>query len=189
MKNTWVLLVKTSLPGTFCNAGELKTNIYTFDCFDEARTALRKMLKKYAFSKNSMFDGKGNIVHLHKYIEDLTAYDYSDFDDDNFITSQKLKAVERSLKNVFKGKDVVPKIMEGFYTNYMIAYTYENGEISFCGGDGDPCSLYAPVLRTNMFDMHEENNYFLYIDDLVGLDENTSELYIDLIHAEEFCNE
>lgn len=39
MKNTWVLLVKTSLPGTCCNAGELKTNIYTFDCFDEARTS------------------------------------------------------------------------------------------------------------------------------------------------------
>lgn len=188
MKNTWVLSVKTSLPGTCCNAGELKTNIYTFDCFDEARTALRKMLKKYAFSKNSMFDGKGNMVYLHKYIEDLTDYEDSDFDDD-FLTSKKLKAVERSLKNIFKGKDVVPKIMEGFYTDYMIAYTYENGEISFCGDDDGPCNGYAPVLRTNMFDMHEENNYFLYIDDIFGQNEETSELYIDLIHAEEFCNE
>lgn len=79
--------------------------------------------------------------------------------------------------------------------NWYIALDIEDlmkifsDEISFCGDDDGPCNGYAPVLRTNMFDMHGENNYFLYIDDLFGQDENTSEFYIDLIHAEEFCNE
>ena len=71
MKNTWVLSIKTSLPEVCENRGDLQTSIYTFDSFDEARTALRKALKKYAFSKNSMFDGKGNIIYFHKYIADL----------------------------------------------------------------------------------------------------------------------
>lgn len=74
MKNTWVLSIRTSLPEVCESHGDLKTSIYTFDSFEEARTALRKVLKKYAFSENSMFDGKGNIIYFHNYIADL-AYD------------------------------------------------------------------------------------------------------------------
>ena len=85
MKNTWVLSIKTSLPKVCESHGDLKTSIYTFDSFDEARAALRKALKKYAFSKNSMFDRKGNIIYFHKYIADL-AYD-DDMDEyDDFLS-------------------------------------------------------------------------------------------------------
>ena len=185
MKTTWVLSIRTSLPEVCESHGNLKTSIFAFESFEEARAALRKVIKKYAFSESSMFDGKGNIIYLHKYIEDMPDDDDSDEDDD-FLSSKKLKAVERALKNIFKGKDTVPKIKEGFYTDWMIAYTYENGEISFCGDDDGPCNGYDPVLRTNMFDMVEENNYFLYIDDMLGQDEATSELYIDLTRAKEF---
>ena len=185
MKNTWVLSIRTSLPEICESHGDLHTSIYTFDSFEEARAALRKVLKKYAFSENSMFDGKGNIIYFHKYITDL-AYD-DDMDEyGDFLSPKKLRAVERALKNIFKGNDIVPKIKEGFHTDYMIAYTYKNGEISFRGDDDGPCNGYAPVLRTNMFDMLEENNYFLYIDDMLGQDCATSELYIDLTRAKEF---
>ena len=185
MKNTWVLSIKTSLPEVCENHGDLQTSIYTFDSFDEARTALRKALKKYAFSKNSMFDGKGNIIYFHKYIADL-AYD-DDMDEyDDFLSPKKLRAVERALKNIFKGKDIVPKIKEGFYTDYMIAYTYENGEVSFRGDDDGPCNGYTPVLQTNMFSMEAPQNYYMYIDDAFGQDSASSELYIDLIRAREF---
>ena len=120
MKNTWVLSIKTSLPEVCENRGDLQTSIYTFDSFDEARTALRKALKKYAFSKNSMFDGKGNIIYFHKYIADL-AYD-DDMDEYyDFLSPKKLRAVERALKNIFKGNDIVPKIKEGFHTDYWDA--------------------------------------------------------------------
>ena len=70
MKNTWVLSIRTSLPEICESHGDLHTSIYTFDSFEEARTALRKVLKKYAFSENSMFDGKGNIIYFHNYIAD-----------------------------------------------------------------------------------------------------------------------
>ena len=49
MKNTWVLSIRTSLPDVCESHGDLQTSIYTFDSFEEARTALRKVLKKYAF--------------------------------------------------------------------------------------------------------------------------------------------
>ena len=57
MKNTWVLSIRTSLPEICESHGDLQTSIYTFDSFEEARSALRKVLKKYAFSENSMFNG------------------------------------------------------------------------------------------------------------------------------------
>ena len=185
MKNTWVLSIRTSLPEVCESHGDLQTSIYTFDSFEEARSALRKVLKKYTFSENSMFDGKGNIIYFHKYITDL-AYD-DDMDEyDDFLSPKKLRAVERALKNIFKGKDIVPKIKEGFYTDYMIAYTYENGEVSFRGDDDGPFNGYTPVLQTNMFSMEAPQNYYMYIDDAFGQDSASSELYIDLIRAREF---
>jgi hypothetical protein len=189
MKNTWVLSIRTSLPEACESHGDLHTSIYTFDSFEEARAALRKVLKKYAFSKNSMFDGRGQIIHLRKYVYNLTLDDvdgeHIDYYDD-FLDPTNLDAMEDAIYKIFKGKDVVPKIKEGFYTDYTIAYTYENGEVSFRGDGDGPYNGYAPVLRTNMFDMLEENNYFLYIDDMLGQDCATSELYIDLMRAKEF---
>ena len=85
MKNTWVLSIKTSLPKVCESAGELKTHVFTFESFEDARAALRKALKKYAFSKNSMFDGKGNIIYFKKEVDDFVeweqTYDNEEFDD------------------------------------------------------------------------------------------------------------
>ena len=189
MKNTWVLSIRTSLPEVCESHGDLQTSIYTFDSFEEARTALRKVLKKYAFSENSMFDGKGNIVHLRNYIFDLTCDDVDKEDIDycdDYLDPTNLAAMGSAIYKIFEGEDVVPKIKEGFYTDHMIAYSYQNGEVSFCGDGDGPCNGYDPVLRTNMFDMLEENNYFLYVDDMFGQDCATSELYIDLTRAKEF---
>lgn len=185
MKNTWVLSIRTSLPEVCESHGDLQTSYFAFSSFEEACTALRKVLKKYAFSENSMFDGKGNIIYLHKYIADL-AYD-DDMDEyGDFLSPKKLRAVERALKNIFKGNDIVPKIKEGFHTDYMIAYTYKDGEISFRGDDDGPCNGYSPVIKTNMFSLVEPSRYYLYIDDMFGQDSCTSELYIDLIRAKDF---
>ena len=184
MKNTWVLSIRTSLPEV-CESHGVQTSIYTFNSFEEARSALRKVLKKYAFSENSMFDGKGNIIYLHKYIADL-AYD-DDMDEyGDFLSPKKLKTVERALKNIFNGNDIVPKIKEGFHTDYMIAYTYGNGEISFRGDDDGPCNGYTPVLKTNMFSMEAPQHYYMYIDDAFGQNSASSELSIDLIRVREF---
>ena len=87
MKNTWVLSIRTSLPDVCESHGDLQTSIYAFDNFEEARTALRKMLKKYAFSENSMFDGKGNIIYFKKEVDEFVEWEekycnYADLDDE-----------------------------------------------------------------------------------------------------------
>lgn len=185
MNNTWVVSIKTSLPDVCYNSGELKTKIYLFDCFESARSAVRAILKKLSFSKNTMFDGDGKITHLSKYIESAMDSDDEEYDDD-VLTSSKLEYIHELFESIFKGEDVSPNLSEGDCTDWMIAYRYENGVISFYGDDDGPCNGYDPVLKTNMFTMKEENNYFLYIDDLLGQDEATSELYIDLMKAETF---
>ena len=189
MKNTWVLSIKTSLPEVCESAGELRTHVFTFENFEDARAALRKALKKYAFSKNSMFDGRGRIVHFLKYFDDPSLIDWDGeeiYYDGDYLDITNLDAMESSIHKIFEGKDIVPKIKEGFYTDYRIAYTYENGEVSFRGDDDGPYNGYTPVLKTNMFSMEAPQHYYMYIDDAFGQDSASSELYIDLIRAREF---
>ena len=62
----------------------------------------------------------------------------------------------------------------------MIAFDYSNGVIRFYGDDDGSCNGYDPVIYTNMFDMREEKDYFMYIEDLLGQDEYASQLCIDL---------
>ena len=64
MKEIWVLSVKTSLPNTCCNSAEMETTFTGYKSFTDARDDLRCILRNFAFSKNSMFDGKGNITKL-----------------------------------------------------------------------------------------------------------------------------
>ena len=117
MKNTWVLSIRTSLPEVCESHGDLQTSIYTFDSFEEARTALRKVLKKYAFSENSMFDGKGNIIYFHKYITDL-AYDddmdeYGDFlsPKSSGLWKERSKTFSRAMISFRKSRKVFTPII------------------------------------------------------------------------------
>ena len=189
MKNTWVLSIRTSLPDVCESAGEMKTHVFTFESFEDARAALRKALKKYAFSKNSMFDGRGQIVHLLKYFDDPSLIDWDGeeiYYDGDYLDITNLDAMESAVNKIFKGEDVVPKIKEGFYTDHTIAHTYENGEVSFRGDGDGPYNGYTPVLKTNMFSIEAPQHYYMYIDDAFGQDSASSELYIDLIRAREF---
>lgn len=64
MKSKFELLIKTSLPYVCKSEEDLEEEVYTFDTFDSAKQALRRKLKEYAFSENSMFDGKGNMIYF-----------------------------------------------------------------------------------------------------------------------------
>jgi len=74
-KNIWILSIKTSLPEYCRGAGSLRTSIFAFDTFAEARAALRKALKHYAYSKNNLFDGCGYLNNYGKYFWDDTIDD------------------------------------------------------------------------------------------------------------------
>ena len=182
MKDTWVVSIKTSLPNTCYNAKDLKTEIYAFDSFEEARAATRSILKKLAFGEeNAMFDGNGNMIYLREYVDD--AYDEEIDGEPSY--KAVLESVYGLLVDIFAGKDAMPEIEEN-YCDGMIAYEYTDGMIDFCGEEDGPYNGYDPIIKTNMFSMGEEKDYFLYLDDAFGQDDATSELYIDLRKAKKY---
>ena len=182
MKEIWVLTVKTSLPDTCENSSDLTTTCQAFDSFEKGRNALRETIKQYAFSKNSMFDGNGNIIYLKQYADNFD--DEVCADDFEVLDINRINYVIDSLREVFSGRDVDFEMESEYCTDWMIAIHSKPGEVSFCGEDDGPCNGYDPDLRTNIFSMKEEKHYFLYIDDCFGQDDCTSELYIDLQKAE-----
>ena len=123
MKNIWVLSVRTSLPELGYTPADIAVTFKAYDTFEKGRDAMRDVIKNYAYNKNSMFDGEGNITYLKKYWEEMWDEEYID--------------------------------------------------------DG-PCNGYDPDIRTNIFSMKQEQEYYLYINDLLGQDDFSSELYIDL---------
>ena len=168
MKEIWTLIIKT----------QLTPAVGAFYSFSEAKDALREALKKLTFKKNEMFDGEGKITRLKQYIDKTV--DFKRESDDGILTKEVLNKVQNALCDVFAGKETMADIEEGIYTDYFVAFEYKEGVIRFYGDDDGPCNGYDPTLYTNMFDMTEEKDYFLYIEDAFGQDDCISELYIDL---------
>lgn len=185
MKNTWVLSIKTSLPEVCEKRGDLKTSIYTFDSFEEARAALRQALKKYAFSKNSMFDGEGNMIYFKEYVDDFYQFDDDEDYVDSYLTPRKLKHIYETVEKIFNGEDTCLEFC-GECDNDLIVCACEKDVLDIYGDYDGPINGYNPVLKTNMLSMEVPQNYYLYIDDAFGQDEVTTELYIDLIKPEHF---
>ena len=183
MKEIWTLIIKTSLPKTTDEDGitGLSTEVRTFETFEKAKKVLREKFKEYAFNKNSMFDGKGNLTYLNSYINGCMDED-DEYEDEDVLTQSKLNSVQDALKGILAGKDEELKIEEiDYITDWMISLQIKRNSISLYGDAEGPCNGYNPHIKSNMFDMREENNYYLYIDDMFGQDDNSSELYIDLI--------
>ena len=64
MSKIWILSVKTSLPNVCESPLDLTTTITAYDSFEKARDALRRVVKGYAFSENSLFDGDGRLTYF-----------------------------------------------------------------------------------------------------------------------------
>lgn len=178
MHEIWVLSIRTSLPETCIFFGDMKTEFFAFDSFEKAKATLREKLKELALSPNAMFNGKGQITLLDKYISGMwVPEDDSDVDDD-ILSKDRLTKIQDALTAVFSGQD-------GDYTDWMIAVCVKENSVSFRGDDDGPINGYDPVLKTNIFSMEEPQDYHLYINDRFGqYDEATSELYVDLKRVE-----
>lgn len=181
MKNLWVLSVKTSLPYVCEFASDLKTEFFAFESFETAKQALRNKLKEYAFSRNSMFDGNGNMIYFKEYVERMTweADEDEEYDEDA-LTKSVWQKIYNAVKCIFQGENADISEFEDEYTDYMIAVEFNNSTMTMRGDDDGPCNGYCPEFATNMFDMSEEKDYYLYVDDRFGQIYATSELYIDL---------
>lgn len=190
MNDIWVLSIKTSLPKVCFSANEIKTSFFAFDSFEKAREMLREKLREFAFTKNSMFDGEGHIKYFSEYIAGLTSIDESivEYGEDD-LSYKVAQNFERILEEIFSGKNTdLKEFKEKFYTDYFIAIIVNEDSFIFRGDDDGPCNGCDPVLTTNMISMEEEKDYYLYINDRFGqedrgIEEATSELYIDLKKA------
>lgn len=162
-----------------------ENRILAFDSFEMAKTALREKIRELAFSQNAMFNGKGQITLLDKYISGMwVPEDDSDVDDD-ILSKDRLTKIRDALTGAFSGHDTQLGIPDGDYTDWMIAVQVKGNSISFRGDDDGPINGYDPVLKTNIFSMEEPQDYYLYINDRFGqYDEATSELYVDLKRTE-----
>ena len=182
MNEIWVLSIRSSLPNVCRSSKDLNVSVKAFDSFDKARDELRSFVKETAFSKNSMFDGKGNITYLKNYADDYEDIAYED--DPEVLDIVRINYVTDCLRDAFSGKDVIFEPESDYCTDWMIAIESEPGKLHLYGDNEGPCNGYDPVVMTNIFSMNEKKNYYLYIDDRFGQDDYTSELYIDLVKAE-----
>ena len=177
MKEIWVLSIKTSLPDVCESSKDLKCEMFAFETFEKARDAFREKLKGYGFSKNTMFDGKGKLRLFTQYIKEM---DKEDFEDEEISPYKAFSTVNEALTAMIAGENAPLNLPNGSYTDYSIAVDVEDGSVFFYGDDDGPYNGYDPKLQTNAFSMETAKDYYLYIDDLFGQDEATSELYIDL---------
>lgn len=181
MKNVWVLSVKTSLPEVCWGAENMKTEILAFESFDDVKKALQKKLREYAFNKNAMFDGLGNMIQFERYWNDSWEPEEKAEDCEGFLTKAVLGKVYKTVMAIFAGEeaDLLSISDCDHYDDGMIAVALKDGAIKICGYEDGPYNGYDPVISTNMFTMQAEKDYYLYVDDLFGQDES-AELYIDL---------
>ena len=185
MKNIWVLSIKTSLPNICGSLSDIKTESYAFEMFKDAKESLHAKLKELAFSKNAMFDGDGNMIHLKHYCTD-EAWEPKEFESvyEDSLTKTVLLKIYDAVKSIFEGKNSdVSKFIDR-YTDHIIAVEFQNDTMTMYRDDAGLFITYDPKFATNMFDTSEEKDYFLYVDDRFGNEDATSKLYIDLKKVE-----
>lgn len=188
MKKIWVLSVRTSLPEICENADTLPTS-YAFEQFEDARCALRTKIKELAFSENAMFDGEGNIKKLKEY-DPFISWSTKLPEHIEMLTYELLEKTQSILRTVFKENEPSLVLEEKEYADEGIVIKFSADELNIVGHKTSFADMngYAPIIRTNIFKMDEEKDYFLYIKDQFGYGKDNmyggyqrfSELYIDL---------
>ncbi len=177
MKHVWVLGIRTSLPGT-CRKTPLETKFSVFEEFAAARDAMREAMRGYAFSENAMFDGDGRLIQMLRYWKGMW-HPSEEECSEGWLTPQIWKQLCDALQSVFGGKDALPQGFCPHYDDAMIAVDFSENSVSVYGYDDGPDNGYEPVIRTNCFSMQEEQDYYLYLNDLFGFG-TSAELYIEL---------
>lgn len=192
MKEIWILSVRTSLPNTCWDKSDLIESVESFDSFEKARTKLREVVKGFAFSENAMFDSQGSLINFEAYIEDMDEDEEENCANNNgiepgYITKQFYLLLTEKLKKVFAGEDVKFDLPKGKYFDCFISTHIGDGTLKMNGYDDGPINGIDPRIKTNIIDMTNEKDYYLYIDDFFGGlwgQECSAELYIDLKRTE-----
>lgn len=183
MSKIWILSVKTSLPNVCESPLDLTLTTSAYDSFEKARNALRRVVKGYAFSENSMFDGDGRLTYFQEQIQDSLSEAEEEDLGETYLSRERLTFMSECLRAALAGEDVDFELAEDHYDDgcyFSATADYEAGSFSLVGDYEGPCNGINPIIHTNIFSMKEEKDYYLYLDDLFGQDDCSSELYIDL---------
>ena len=109
MNEIWVLSIRTSLPKVCKSPDDFKVTVSAYDSFEKAKTAMREAIYKYAFSKNTMFNGAGQIKLLKSYNEEMRVPE-EDEDLDGILTPQILSGIlgrdQHTLSGVFGNSEI-----------------------------------------------------------------------------------
>ena len=97
-----------------------------------------------------------------------------------------MTSLQEAMASAFNGDNTALPFEDGddYYTNFVIALKISDGGIHIFGCEDGPCNGYDPYIKPNIFDMSEEKDYYLYVEDMFGQDGWPYELYIDLKRAE-----
>lgn len=177
--NAWSVLLRTSLPKVSKSGGDIKIELEVYDNFSEAKQAFLDIMKKYSLEDNAMFDGKGHIKNLENYFNEMMEYLKESEEEELADLPKAAEKIMKAFNDIMAGKNVDINEIP-YYNDYMIEVDTNNGYVVFNGSDDGPCNGYDPYIKTNIFNMDEEKEYCLHIDDLFGQDWS-AEFYLDLI--------
>ena len=184
MKEIWVLTIKTSLPETCVSYNDLKMTIMAFDTYEKARAAFREKLRTFAFSKNTMFNGKGQITALNDEASDSlseTEITVPETEESRCLAKERLMKLQGSLAEAFAGNDTKIDLPVGYYTDACYLSMQVKSDSVRLYADLEAADMgYQSLVCTNIFSMAQEQNYYLYINDMFD-QEDSSELYMDLV--------
>ena len=207
MRKMWIIDFKTSLPYSEYEFFKTANEMYAYDSFDKARKAAKRILSKYAFKKNGMFDGAGRITAL----VDFANYILPSMIEEDNVGLEEFDEYGHSM--LLDVSDIIAKICAGEDAS-IIANKWKNKHYSYtreCFGFKDwefSVKFYSdhfelksskavlfdwaginPIIGSNMVLMDDEDkHYYLYVNDLFGQKNRyNSVLFFDLqcVHMNE----
>lgn len=182
MKSVWVLYERSDLDrNSEFDYENYATDCRVFEKFEDAKNAMKKLIRDYATEKNSLFDGNGCFCEFSGEIDEY-------YDDPEEKDAELFRTVEKLLRKLCLdelSEDDIADITELYVNNYMYSaeITTADGIVLLMKGEDDgPFNGIDPYVHTNIFDMdNEDNNYFFYVEDRFKMYARfISHLYIDL---------
>ena len=152
---------------------------FAFESIDDALIKARNILSEYGLQNKYMFDGKGNIKSINKYIKDSL----NTFSDDKTICNN-IKRLLEIVNNIVLNK-AEPSTNASYNDGLVKAY-YRNDKLDITSTEEGCYNGYQPEIHTNIINNNEYNHLYFYIKDDFGEDysNNINELYIDVINCE-----
>ena len=181
--NTWIVTLNTNIgsgdkPASLYEP-DFEKKFFAFDDFEEAKTKALELIKSYAFSENSMFDGEGGIKKLKSYAEENDSFEE---DEDGSPVYLDLPKAYNIFSKWMNGEQID---LSGFKEYYEYDYKIEIIDGKRLKIQNASSLLYGWIITTDMMSITEPGNYSLYIRDNFNWDEDDpSILQIEIALAE-----